>query len=129
MATGSPTSTLLRNLMPLVVRPSRTSRQGMILLLSIGAVPGQKIFQDFQPKTAAFFRVKLGSHQRAPSQDAGKGERVLGNPQNHGLLCRLRIVTVDKVIFGLLRQPLKHRMRLKEADAVPAHVGNLQPWL
>jgi hypothetical protein len=48
---------LSRNLMPLVVRPSRTSRQGMILLLSIGTVPGQEVFQDCQPEAAMVLGV------------------------------------------------------------------------
>src|SRR3990172_164041 len=124
MATGSPISTLFKNLMPLVVRPSRTSRQGMILLLSIRAVPGQKILQDGEAEPPAFLRVELGGHQVAPPQGAGKLCPVLRHPQHHGGLSRVRVVAVDEVVLRGLGQPGKYRMRLEKTNRVPPHVGD-----
>src|SRR4030042_6252454 len=125
MATGSPTSTLSKNLMPLVVRPSRTSRQGMILLLSMGAVPGQEVLEELQPEPATLFRVELGGHQCAPAHGAGEIPAMAGDSYDHGGLSRFRIITVDKIVFGRGREILKNLVLLNEAHPVPTHVGYL----
>src|SRR5512134_586694 len=100
MATGSPISTLFLNLMPLVVRPSRTSRQGIIRLLSIRAIPGQKILEDLQSETTAFLRMKLGGHQIVPADGAGKLDAVVRHPEHQGRFGWGGIVAVNKIVFG-----------------------------
>src|SRR5665647_684433 len=126
MATGSPISTLLLNLIPLVVRPSRTSRQGMIRLLSIGAVPSQEILEDLQSETTAFLRVKLGGHQVAPANGAGKLNAVVRHAHHHGRFGWGGIVTVNEVVFGTFGQALEYLVGFEKAYPVPAHVGDLQ---
>eukprot|EP01022_Parablepharisma_sp_SALTPOND_P016322 TRINITY_DN2380_c0_g1_i1.p1 TRINITY_DN2380_c0_g1~~TRINITY_DN2380_c0_g1_i1.p1 ORF type:complete len:563 (-),score=94.78 TRINITY_DN2380_c0_g1_i1:1050-2738(-) len=122
-STGSPMSTLPLNLTPLVRRPFRTSRQGIMRLLSTGFLlaVAVEVFQHLQAGLAGFFRVELCGPEAGAAVDGTERESVAGGAY-HVLLLGVGEVGVDEVEFGVRIDAFEQRAILGEVDFVPAHM-------
>src|SRR4030042_1640159 len=115
------------NFMPLVSFPALTSRQGMILLLSIASSPAAEVGEDREPRPAALLRVEL-DRDEIPAGDGGaETDPVFGPPGRPGLIRRGRVVGVDEKEFRPFRDSGEDRVVLTEGHPVPPHVGDFQP--
>ncbi len=138
MSTGSPTSTLSLNRMPLVVRPSFTSRQTMMRFSSIRSRSVRAAVQRSVPRQGNWRGASSPGARTSPGgtgrqQDCrarrrrGTDPAVLGLRCDHRRVRGLGIIGVNEVEGRVLRDAGKDRVLPGEVHRVPSHVRHLQP--
>ena len=80
-----------------------------------------------EPRPAALLRVELDGDEVSPGHGGAEADAVIGPAGGPALVRRGRVVGVDEIELGLCGDAGKDRVVLPERDAVPAHVGDLQP--
>src|SRR5690606_21966546 len=108
-------------------RPSFRSMAGMSSMMLW--IPINKIPIQAQTMVGAFFGMELYCENVSRCHGTGKARSVVTYPNSKRRIVRFGIVAMHKIKMGLVRYALPQCVAARLLDAIPPHVGHLQPLL